>query len=327
MFRVSEFGTGRRPVFRVTCFRFSAPAADSQGPIPPRLKSTPKASLPPLYLLYCTKRSDCIRRARFASASASCLHYVSALATRGGARTPRPRRRQWRRDVPRKRRPRPQPLRPRPHLTRSRRRHHPRCRSLGLCNNGLRQGKAHQCTRLRQALGSTAARGRESVRGRERRASGHFGTKTAVFGVSCFTFRWVAVFRVSLFGRQRCFVFHFSPHACVSRVSCFSWTGGETPSGAKTCSLPAAVCCRSRPLVQLASPTNPRVRPHAAHHILTTPARPWPTVRVPQSGRILSNDEPVVLDLSASGRRWAHSTGSAPTTGLATASKRHRRAR
>ena len=40
---------------------------------------------------------------------------------------------------------------------------------------------------------------------------------------------------------------------------------------ATTCSLPAAVCCRSRPLVQLASPTNPRVRPHAAHHILTTP--------------------------------------------------------
>ena len=31
---------------------------------------------------------------------------------------------------------------------------------------------------------------------------------------------------------------------------------------ATTCSLPAAVCCRSRPLVQLASPTNPRVRPH-----------------------------------------------------------------
>ena len=87
-----------------------------------------------------------------------------------------------------------------------------------------------------------------------------------------------------------------------------------------TCSLPAAVCCRSRPLVQLASPTNPRVRPHAAHHILTTPARPWPTVRVPQSGRILSNGEPVVLDLSASGRRLAHSTGSAPTTGLAAAS-------
>ena len=72
-----------------------------------------------------------------------------------------------------------------------------------------------------------------------------------------------------------------------------------------------------------ARPT-PRARQHT---ILTTPARPWPTVRVPQSGRILSNDEPVVLDLSASGRRWAHSTGSAPTTGLATASKRHRRAR
>ena len=41
---------------------------------------------------------------------------------------------------------------------------------------------------------------------------------------------------------------------------------------------------------------------------------------VPQSGRILSNGEPVVLDLSASGRRLAHSTGSAPTTGLAAAS-------
>ena len=145
----------------------------------------------------------------------------------GGARRPQPRRRQWRRDVPRQRRP---------------------CR--------------------------------------ERRASGHFGDQNSFGRVSCFTFRWVAVFRVSLSGRQRCFVFHFSPNACVSRVSCFSWTGGETPSGAKTCSLPAAVCCRSRPLVQLASPTNPRVRPHAAHHILTTPARPWPTVRVPQSGRI-----------------------------------------
>ena len=65
-----------------------------------------------------------------------------------------------------------------------------------------------------------------------------------------------------------------------------------------------------------ARPT-PRARQHT---ILTTPARPWPTVRVPQSGRILSNDEPVVLDLSASGLRLAHSTGSAPTTGLAAAS-------
>ena len=52
-------------------------------------------------------------------------------------------------------------------------------------------------------------------------------------GVSCFTFRWVAVFRVSLFGRQPCFVFHFSPHGCVSRVSCFGWTGDETPLGPK----------------------------------------------------------------------------------------------
>ena len=64
-----------------------------------------------------------------------------------------------------------------------------------------------------------------------------------------------------------------------------------------------------------------RPTPHARQHtILTTPARPWPTVRVPQSGRILSNDEPVVLDLSASGLRLAHSTGSAPPTGLAAAS-------
>ena len=100
--------------------------------------------------------------------------YVSAPATRGGARRPQPRRRQWRRDVPRQRRP---------------------CR--------------------------------------ERRASGHFGDQKSFGRVSCFTFWWVAVFRVSLSGRQRCFVFHFSPNACVSRVSCFSWTGGETPSGAK----------------------------------------------------------------------------------------------
>ena len=84
--------------------------------------------------------------------------YVSAPATRGGARRPQPRRRQWRRDVPRQRRP---------------------CR--------------------------------------ERRASGHFGDQNSFGRVSCFTFRWVAVFRVSLFGRQRvscfarlcftCFVF------------------------------------------------------------------------------------------------------------------------
>jgi hypothetical protein len=207
VFRVPDFPRLRR------AWPPAAPAADSQGPIPPRLKSTPKASLPPLYLLYCTKHSDCIRRARFASASASCLHYVSALATRGGARTPRPRRRQWRRDVPRKRRPRPQPLRPRPHLTRSRRRHHPMSQSRPL----QRRGKAHQCTRLRQALGSTAARGRESVRCRERTASGHFGTKTSVFRrcfvfhfsvgrcVSCFTFWPAAVFRVSLFPARMCF--------------------------------------------------------------------------------------------------------------------------
>ena len=83
--------------------------------------------------------------------------YVSTPATRGGARRPQPRRRQWRRDVPRQRRP---------------------CR--------------------------------------ERRASGHFGDQNSFGRVSCFTFRWVAVFRVSLFDQQRCFVFHFSPHACVS---------------------------------------------------------------------------------------------------------------
>ena len=77
--------------------------------------------------------------------------YVSTPATRGGARRPQPRRRQWRRDVPRQRRP---------------------CR--------------------------------------ERRASGHFGDQNSFGRVSCFTFRWVAVFRVSLFGRQPCFVFHFS---------------------------------------------------------------------------------------------------------------------
>ena len=101
--------------------------------------------------------------------------YVSAPATRGGARRPQPRRRQRRRDVPRQRR---------------------------------------SC--------------------RERRASGHFGDQNSFGRVSCFTFWWVAVFRVSLSGRQRCFVFHFSPNACVSRVSCFSWTGGETPSGANS---------------------------------------------------------------------------------------------
>ena len=66
---------------------------------------------------------------------------------------------------------------------------------------------------------------------------------------------------------------------CVLLSSSSAWCCPAVPEPllgrprqlATTCSLPAAVCCRSRPLVQLASPTNPRVRPHAAHHILTTP--------------------------------------------------------
>ena len=209
VFRVPDFPRLRR------AWPPAAPAADSQGPIPPRLKSTPKASLPPLYLLYCTKRSDCIRRARFASASASCLHYVSALATRGGARTPRPRRRQWRRDVPRKRRPRPQPLRPRPPLTRSRRRHHPMSQSRPLQQRPP-SGQSSPVHSTAAGVGLDCCEGsRERAGSRAEGQRTFWGPKEFrpcfVFHflvgrcVSCFTFWPAAVFRVSLFPERMCF--------------------------------------------------------------------------------------------------------------------------
>ena len=177
VFRVSDFPRLFRACGALGLRRRLRRALTSQGRKPQRQTQTVIKSVRRLYL---TSVENVIVTASVELASplplplaVPCLHYVSGPATRGGARRPQPRRRQWRRDVPRQRRP---------------------CR--------------------------------------ERRASGHFGDQNSFGRVSCFTFRWVAVFRVSLFGRQPCFVFHCSPDACVSRVSCFSWTGGETPPGA-----------------------------------------------------------------------------------------------
>ena len=119
-----------------------------------------------------SERSHCFRRARFASASASCRAFCLACTT------------------------------------------FQRQRLVAALEGRSRGGGSGGAMCLSSASG------------------GHFGDQNSFGRVSCFTFRWVAVFRVSLFGRQPCFVFHFSPDACVSRVSCFSWTGGETPSGA-----------------------------------------------------------------------------------------------
>ena len=170
VFRVSEFGRGCEGpcfVFRVSDFprlfracgalglrRRLRRALTSQGRKPQRQTQTVIKSVRRLYLT--SVENVVTASVELASPlplplAVPCLHYVSAPATRGGARRSQPRRRQWRRDVPRQRRP---------------------CR--------------------------------------ERRASGHFGDQNSFGRVSCFTFRWVAVFRVSLFGRQPCFVFHFS---------------------------------------------------------------------------------------------------------------------
>ena len=162
--RVSCFSIWEGPKARVSCFVFQIFRACGALGLRGRLRralrdqylnSTPKASIK-VYddCTYSTKRNHCIRRARFASASASCR---ALPALRFSA------------------------------------------------SDSWRRSKAAAAAAAVAARCASAAQAVSRAEGQRT-----FWDQNSFGGVSCFTFRWVAVFRVSLFGRQPCFVFHFS---------------------------------------------------------------------------------------------------------------------
>ena len=164
-----------------------------------------------------------------------------------------------------------------------------------------------------------------------RRASGHFGDQNSFGRVSCFTFRWVAVFRVSrpapspsalyyrppaVFHRPPCFVFHYFQRPCVSLCFVFQNLGGAVKARVscfvfqifRACSAPAArlasggACgglspLRDENLLRAAwiSPTRGNGRNFRRKPVLPRPHMyVWPPARVGQAGLYLQTALKVV---------------------------------